>query len=370
MNAGDAHLTYCTNIHPAESWDAVRTNLETHVVAVKARVSPEAPFGVGLRLSARAARELVDVAGLRRWLDDRGLYVFTINGFPYGPFHGEPVKEAVYRPDWRESERVAYTDRLADILVELLPDGVEGTISTVPGCFRALDAPGTGDVMAASYARCAEHLAALERARGKRISIAIEPEPACAIETLSEAVTFFERHGLDRRYLGVCLDACHAAVEYEDLGAALAALSAANITVGKVQLGAGLRAAPLDDATRRALARFAEGTYLHQVVARRGDALTRFDDLPAALADADAGDGNYDEWRVHFHVPIFHAGFGALGSTQDFLADLLARHRRAPISTHLEAETYTWDVLPPELRDRPIVDAIAAELAWVLERLG
>ena len=44
-----------------------------------------------------------------------GLYVFTINGFPYGPFHGQPVKAAVYRPDWREAERGRYTADLAEL---------------------------------------------------------------------------------------------------------------------------------------------------------------------------------------------------------------------------------------------------------------
>ncbi|MBA2540729.1 MAG: metabolite traffic protein EboE [Deltaproteobacteria bacterium] len=381
MLVNGSHLTYCTNIHPAESWEEVRANLERFVVEVKARVSPDAPFGVGLRLSARAASELVGsrsrarlaspLGVLRRWLDERGLYVFTINGFPYGPFHGTPVKEQVYRPDWLEAERVEYTKRLADILIELLPDGVTGTISTVPGCFQARapwnpgDAGDAGRAMASNLARCAEYLAQLERDTGKHLILALEPEPCCVMETLGQAVEFFERHALDRRYLGVCLDACHAAVEFEQLGVALAQLRAANITIAKVQLGCGLRIAPVDAAAREALEPFAEGVYLHQVVARSGSELVRYVDLPEALADARAA----DEWRVHFHVPIFREHFGTLGSTQGDLAALLAEHRRMPISTHLEVETYTWDVLPAEFRAEPIVDAVARELAWVIERL-
>lgn len=357
MRVNGSHLTYCTNIHPGESWAEVRANLETHVLAVKQRVCPDAPFGVGLRLSARAAGEL-DPVELRRWLDERGLYVFTINGFPYGPFHGTPVKEHVYRPDWHEPERVAYTDRLADILVELVPDGVMGTISTVPGCFQTR----TGDpaVMAHHLARCAAHLRTLEERTGKRLLIALEPEPCCMIETLAQAVAFFETHQLDRRYLGLCLDACHAAVEFEQLDAALAAIRRANIAIGKVQLSCGLRST-----SRAPLERFAEGVYLHQVVARRGGELIRFVDLPDALAD----DRDADEWRVHFHVPVFREHFDALGSTQAELAALLAEHEVSPISDHLEVETYTWDVLPAEYRDEPIADAIARELRWVIERL-
>jgi len=360
MNLAGAHLTYCTNIHPGESWAEVRANLEQHVSAVKARVAPDRPFGVGLRLSARAAEEC-DLADLQRLLARNGMYVFTINGFPHGTFHGTPVKDAVYQPDWREPARVAYTNRLADLLVELLPDGVTGSISTVPGCFgRDADL----DLIAANVRRSADHLAALEARTGKRIMLALEPEPACVLETVADALAFFPRLP-DRRHLGLCLDACHAAVEFEDLPAALAELAGAAIPIAKVQLSCGLRIAPVTAEQRTALAAFAESVYLHQVVARSGDTLARYVDLPEALANAAGG----DEWRVHFHVPIFRAELGAFGSTQPFLAELLALHRRAPIAPHLEVETYTWDVLPPELRDEPIADAVARELRWVMERL-
>jgi sugar phosphate isomerase/epimerase len=368
VKVGGAHLTYCTNIHPGESWAEVEANLVRHVVAVKAQVSPDAPFGVGLRLSARAAQELIAGAlpALRRLLAAHDLYVFTINGFPYGTFHGAPVKDAVYRPDWREAERVAYTDQLADLLAQLLPDGIDGTISTVPGCFRARGGGPALSEIAANLERAAAHCAALERTTGKRITLAIEPEPCCLIETIDEAIALFADHLRGVSHLGLCLDACHAAVEYEDLATAIAKLRAAAIPIAKLQLSAGLRIAPVDAAQRRALERFADAVYLHQVVARRGEALTRYTDLPEALADP----ATTDEWRVHFHVPIVRAELGAFASTQDFLAELLAIQRRDPISTHLEVETYTWDVLPAELRDAPITDAIAAELRWVLERLS
>ena len=149
MNIAGAHLTYCTNIHPGESWAEVRANLEQHVAAVKARVAPDRAFGVGLRLSARAAEEC-EIGELKRLLARHDMYVFTINGFPHGTFHGTPVKEAVYLPDWREPARVAYTNRLADLLVELLPDGVTGSISTVPGCFGR---DGDLDLIAANVRR-------------------------------------------------------------------------------------------------------------------------------------------------------------------------------------------------------------------------
>jgi sugar phosphate isomerase/epimerase len=368
MRIGDAHLTYCTNIHAGESWAEVLANIERHVVAVKQRVAPDEPFGVGLRLSARAAAELAAGDALARFeqlLAAQRLYVFTINGFPYGPFHGTPVKDAVYRPDWTEPERVAYTNQLADLLARLLPDGVPGTISTVPGCFRARVLGGTARTIADHLARCAAHLADLEASTGKRITLALEPEPCCSIETLAEAVDFFAERVDDRRHLGVCLDTCHAAVEFEQLAPALDALRTAGIAIAKVQLSAGLAVTPVDDAARAALARYTEDVYLHQVVARRGHRLQRYVDLPEALADP----AHADEWRIHFHVPIFRAELGPFTSTQPFLGDVLATHRREPITSHFEVETYTWDVLPPELRDEPIADAVARELRWVLDRL-
>ncbi len=121
---GDVHLTYCTNIHAGETWSEVRQSLAAHVPQIKAQVSPQKQMGLGLRLSGIAAEELgapAALAQLRRFLSDHGLYVFTINAFPYGPFHGRPVKEDVYQPDWRMPERLDYSDRVAEILAALLP---------------------------------------------------------------------------------------------------------------------------------------------------------------------------------------------------------------------------------------------------------
>jgi len=368
MKVGGAHLTYCTNIHAGESWDEVRANLERYVVRVKARVAAKDHFGVGLRLSARAARELSsprEMSALRRWLDREGLYVFTINAFPYGAFHGTRVKEDVYRPDWLEDDRVAYTELCADLLATLLPAGVTGSVSTVPVCFHARACDDWREQAAGRIAHAARHLEQLEARTGRRVVLALEPEPRCVVETIAQAVALFEgplAH-VSREHVGVCLDACHAAVEFEDARAAVDALRGKGIAIAKAQLSCGLRIAPVDDAAREALAPFAEGVYLHQVVTRDG---RRYDDLPDALADRAAP---ADEWRVHFHVPIFRDALGPFTGTQAWLAELLAIQRADAFTPHLEVETYTWDVLPAEFRGEPVEDAIARELEWVLERL-
>lgn len=395
-----SHLTYCTNIHPGETWPEVRENLARHVREVKRRVCPDAPFGVGLRLSARAADELLrggTLAELKAFLGDNGLYVFTINGFPHGRFHGGVVKERVYLPDWRDPERVRYTNALADILAALLPDGIDGSVSTVPCAFRAhVRGPEDVRAMVENLLRSAAHLVAVREHTGRVIVLAIEPEPACHVETVAEAVAFFGDHlyaepavvrlahdtGLARadaaaalrRHLGVCLDTCHAAVEYEDPAAAVAGLREAGIPIAKVQLSAGLRLVRADRDARAAFAPYLDGVYLHQVVERRGSALARHVDLPDALAAmegaAAASTEFVPEWRVHFHVPIFHQRLGAFESTRDVLASVLAIHRESPVSAHLEVETYTWDVLPPEVRTPDVDDAVARELRWVLGELA
>jgi sugar phosphate isomerase/epimerase len=393
VNLGSGvHLTYCSNIHAGETWEEVQQALARHVPRVRDRLAPGARLGIGLRLSAQAADALAQpgqLAAFKAFLQREDLYVFTLNGFPHGAFHGTAVKEAVYRPDWRSAERVRYSCVLADLLAELLPaePGLEGSVSTVPGAYKA-EVRGAADVdaMRENIVRVAAHLVALERRTGRRITLALEPEPCCLLETVDETLAFFRDHqhagaaaaqlaalaGLDaagaaralRAHLGVCLDLCHAAVEFEDPARCAEAFAAAGIGVFKMQVSAGLAIARFDAATRDALGAYVDPVYLHQVVERRGGTLRRFADLPPALATWDDAAGR-DEWRVHFHVPVFHDDLGAFRSTRGFIVEMLRRQRARPVSRHLEVETYTWDVLPPALRATSVDEAIARELAWV-----
>jgi len=395
LGAG-VHLTYCSNIHPGESWAEVRANLGRHVLAVRDRLQPTGGFGIGLRLSARAAAELSApeaLAECRDFLAGQGLYVFTLNGFPYGAFHGTRVKEDVYLPDWRDPERLRYTNQLADLLAELLPDdpGLAGSISTVPGAFKpALGGPADVARMVEHLLQQVAHLVALQARTGRRIGLALEPEPHCFLETTAEAVAFFGQHlhspaavqrlaaltGLDtgaaeqalRTQLGLCLDLCHAAVEFEDAADCIRQLREAGIPVLKLQISAGLRLPTLDDAALAALRRFGDAVYLHQVVQRGPDGLQRFADLPEAFAALPPVRTGH-EWRVHFHVPIFLDRLAPFASTQAFVREVLALQRQQPVSAHLEVETYTWDVLPEPFRSGTVDEAVARELAWARTEL-
>ena len=391
----DCHLTYCTNIHAGETWPAIRDILAASLPRIRTLLDFTGPLAVGLRLSAAAAATLEspdELSAFCAFLADGDYYVPTINGFPYGAFHGQRVKENVYLPDWRDPARLEYSNRLARLLAHLLSgrQDIEGSVSTVPGAFGS-SVRGDADVkaIAANILRHAAHLVSLRRRTGTAVTLALEPEPACFIETIDDATTFFTRVLFDealvaavsreldvpltvdevRRHVGVCLDACHMAVEFEDAGEALEKLRLAGVRICKVQISSALQ---LDHRTaaelNAALAPFAEDTYLHQVVERTGAGLSRYVDLPDALAAVSAaasadGAGPRD-WRVHFHVPIFIQAMQHLETTQPYLVSLLQLLKREGFNGCLEVETYTWDVLPEAYRTVDVCTAIAREIAW------
>lgn len=389
---GLGHLTYCLNIHPTQTYADVMSALTGPAAEVKAVVAGDAAFAIGLRFSGEALEQLADPAkraALRSVLDQHSFEAVTVNGFPYGRFHGTRVKEEVYQPDWRSEARVRYTNALADLMADLAPPGEAVSLSTVPGTFKPL-AAGAEAQIADNLLRSVAHLIALQARSGVEIALAIEPEPACFLETITETVAFFESYlfsaaaaarvaalsgfGQEEaaralpRHLGLCYDVCHAAVEYEDPAGSLAALRASGIPVHKLQLSAALLIPEVTAQARQALDAYAEPTYLHQVIRRTADGLKNEVDLPDALARGADTDG--EEWRVHFHVPIFMRDLGAFSSTRDFLAEILTLHRTSPVSPHLEIETYTWDVLPKGLRGATVAEDIAREFAWVLAELN
>ena len=389
------HLTYCLNIHPGETWEENFAAIRDHAVRVRDRVAPGTPFGLGLRLSESAGTELFaendKLDAFRKYLNDAGMYVFTINGFPYGRFHGTAVKADVYAPDWRSEDRQMYTVGLAHILARLLPEGVTGSISTVPVAYRPW-ITGEADLRAAA-AMLAETLMALrgfERQTGRLIRLALEPEPDCFIETTDQAIAAlsgqlreFALQHLDRRcrlpadatgeawdrHIGVCLDTAHATVEFEDPAESVAKLRAAGVPLAKVQLSSALRVKPTAEGLDR-LEAFVDAVYLHQVKARTAEGtIVSFPDLPEALAAARADTGRFEELRVHFHVPLFYEGDEAFGSTSSLLTRELIDSAAAGGCDHFEIETYTFNVLPAHLRLPDVADSIAREYEWVMGRL-
>lgn len=389
---GGGTLGYCLNVHPTQTFAEVRAALLGPVREIKRLLCPDRPFGVGLRLSAEAAATPGVAAELASIFEGEGFAPFTMNGFPYGRFHGAPVKEAVYEPDWTTAERVAYSLSLAETMATLVPPGGFATISTVPGGY-APRLRGREAAVADGLLQAVAGLVRLKQSTGRTVALALEPEPWCLLDSTADAVAFFRAHlftdaaarrlgalsGLTAdeaaaalpRHLGLCLDVCHMAVNFEEPEEALAALAAAGIPIHKVQLSAALRIARVDALARERIAAFRDAVYLHQTVARAADGtVRRFVDLPQAL---ESSGGEDEEWRVHFHVPVFAEPESPLDSTRGALDRLLALHRGRPVAPHLEVETYTWDVLPADACGAgamSVVDGIERELRWVLERLS
>lgn len=367
------HIAYCTNVHRGETWAETFAALRVHTLAVRDRVCPaDEDYGIGLRLSDRASRELSEprkLAEFRRWLVTERCYVFTINGFPYGTFHGAPVKEAVYRPDWTDPERLDYTCRLFDLLGELLPEGVFGSVSTLPGSFKEFIAPAdAGDALQRIYAnliRCAVHAAEVSGRTGRSLRLALEPEPLGLFENTAETVRFLQP--LTEEFpgqFGVCFDACHFAVEFEEPARALEVFTKAGIPIVKLHLSAALKTRD-GELSRRRLRMFADDVYLHQIAVRSGSSpIMIYKDLDQALAsNRSAG----DEWRVHFHVPLHSPPDEGFGTTADELPGVLDWLESDPsLCNHLEMETYTWEVLPPDLRTPNVVDQLVREYDWTL----
>ncbi|MFJ3543090.1 metabolite traffic protein EboE [Streptomyces rubiginosohelvolus] len=371
------HLAYCTNVHPAETLDGVRAQLRDHCEPVRRRLGRDR-LGIGLWLARDAARTLIndpaELRALRSELDSRGLEVVTLNGFPYEGFGADEVKYRVYRPDWTEPDRLAHTTDLARLLAALLPDdATEGTISTLPLAWRT---PYDGDAEAARTARSAlttlaQRLDALAEMTGKSIRIGLEPEPGCTVETTADAIAPLTDVGHDR--IGICVDTCHLATSFEDPATALDALAAAGVRIVKSQLSAALHAEdPHLPEVRTALAAFAEPRFLHQTRTSTAAGLRGTDDLDEAVAGRALPDST--PWRAHFHVPLHAPPAPPLTSTLPVLRDTLARlvGGPAPLTRHLEVETYTWQALPAELRPRTrtqLADGIAAELTLARDLL-
>lgn len=390
------HLAYCTNIHRGETWAETFDSLKQHTLAVRERVCPRDAFAIGLRLSHQAAAGLSDPKTLRQfqtWLDQNGCYVFTINGFPFGRFHGECVKEQVYAPDWSSTERVAYTNLLFDLLAGLLPPGIEGSVSTLPCSFKGFQPSAAAQqIMRQNLWQTVTHIANVSAQTGRQLHLGLEPEPLCLLENTAEIVDFFEQlrteHDNDPRldaHLGVNYDTCHFAVEYEEPETALNALHTAGIKISKIHLSSALKASATPEA-REALRAFSDDVYLHQVIARdETGALKCFRDLPGALQSCETQDPSVQsgppesenfklktpaDWRIHFHVPLHASPAPPLENTNDHLLgalDWLAAHPQS--CAHLEMETYTWEVLPTELKSRDVVEQLVSEYQWTMDKI-
>ncbi len=385
MKFSSSHLSYCTNIHPAETWEQTFQVLQTHVLAVRDRLLADdvlalgEEFAIGLRLSAVAAQELLEgdqLEEFRMWLATTNTYVFTINGFPYGSFHGTRVKEQVFKPDWTHNDRLAYTKNLFSILAAIARPGTGASVSTLPGSHKTFHADES--LIFENLIHLAGWLGELEKETGLDLHLGLEPEPLGHFENTAETLAFFERlhqaapdSELIQRHIGVNYDACHFALEYDDAQSSLEALREAGIRISKIHLSSALALDPRDESALLAIRSFDEPVYFHQVLLRRQTGeIQRFIDLPAFFQELESGgldSQDFEKMRVHFHIPLDAEPALPLRSTRDQTLEVLAWQKTHPDACqHYEIETYTWAVLPSELQ-RPVEEQIAGEYRWVLD---
>lgn len=378
MSLSTLPLSYCTNVHPGRTVAEVRQGLAAYTAKVREQLNQ--PLAAGLWLANPVIEELGRQAGgaerLAEELAGQNLCCYTLNAFPFGDFHSARVKENVYVPDWTQPARLEYTTRCAEALATLMPEGIEGSISTVPLGFKAFERPADFlDRSIAQLLELAESLDDLHDSTGKVIRLAIEPEPLCVLETTAEALAFFDRlfraaeaagvAEIARRHLGLCYDVCHQSVEFEDVAASIARIDAAGIRINKVHITCAIEVQDPGEsaAARAALANYVEPRYLHQTFARaKSGGVVHEIDLTRELAlDPPPEFRDADTWRVHFHVPVNAETLGPLHTTRPDLVAALQAVAKLNYAPHLEVETYTWEVLP-DGGERDLVSGLLGEL--------
>ena len=398
MKLANAHLSYCSNIHPGESWQQILNNLNTYTTKIRKKITTSS-FGLGLRLSNEASKELLmddNLYKFKTWLDSEKLYVFTINGFPYGAFHHKVIKDQVHHPDWSTKERFNYTKRLIKIMAELLPENTSGSISTSPITYKywhktAKDISSITQISTQSLIEIVCYLIEIKERTGKNIHIDIEPEPDGLLESSIECIHFFESslipYGVPlisktfnltdnesekriKNHIQICMDICHFAVGYESPTTVIQQFKEYGIKIGKLQISAALSSGQLTkenkDIITSELSAFDEPIYLHQsVIKDQSGSLTQYKDLGDALNGINSSSS---EIRTHYHVPVFTDTYQHLCSTQSEIKETLAIWKKTPFTDHLEIETYTWSILPKKLQLDQI-DTIVREINWVKQEL-
>ncbi|MFM7244449.1 MAG: metabolite traffic protein EboE, partial [Planctomycetaceae bacterium] len=330
MAALPSLLGYCTNVHAGTNVDHVLSNLRACALPVRESMNADS-LGIGLWFSEDAAVEALRVGPLQRIrerLHEMALIPYTFNGFPQGDFHSAIVKHRVYQPTWWEPARAEYTRNLIQLIDQLLPLGMNGSISTLPIAWGS-PSP-TEDQLTQSAKHLAEIAIELNRlfeATGRHIVIAIEPEPGCALTDTASLRGFFDDFfsapriaestaSIVRKHITMCHDICHAAVMAEDQAHELRSNHEHGIRTAKVQVSSAIsvdweQLNPEERAQAvHQLSQFAEDRYLHQTMVISPDGVKHLhEDLPVVLKDPALRRG---QWRIHFHVPIYLQGWGHL----------------------------------------------------------
>lgn len=392
-------ITYCSNIYSGDTWQDIFLNLKKNIPEISSKVAQTKAFGIGLRLSNNAAIQMLEndnILIFQQWLNTNNYYVATINGFVYGNFYNTSIKNKVYKPDWTTLERANFNFTLIEILSKLCPIGGDVGFSTSPldykfGLHKKND-KSFNDLTLEYLVQLIKKLIYIEKKEGKTIHIDFEPEADCLLEKISDIVNFFENLLLVDlalkltnelnislteaktyifRHLRICYDICHQAVQFEDHLKNFEILSKSGIKIGKIQLSSALEinVKPntlidlIDD-----LNKFKDKIYLHQVVIKSFDgSFNKYRDLPEALENFE--DNNESFWRIHYHLPIFAKKYNNFLTTSEEIKTVINFLKTSSITSCLEIETYTWEILPEELKLN-LTQSIVREYEWIIEQFN
>ncbi|MFF0270406.1 metabolite traffic protein EboE [Kribbella sp. NPDC004536] len=359
-------LGYCSTAHPAADLDELVAGLDGCASAVRSGLDVSV-LGVGLwfphRLADRLANSPASLSKLRRALHRNRLEVVTLNGIPHA---GGLTGTSLYCPDWTDPERLRYTLDLIDVLADLLPgDAPYGSISTVPLAWRVPWSKARNLAAREAFDRVEQHLARTEARTGRRIRIAVETEPGCVLEMIGQAAAWLDRYSSPyggASLIGLGLDTCHLAVQFEDPAESFELLWRAGVDVVKAQLSvAPTLVDPGDASGRYVLGQLGVPRYLRQVREWGGPGV---DDV--AQSSQLSG---HAAWRMHAHLAAHAAPPDPLSATTGVLDDCLARLVGGghPLTHHLESEVYVWPRVPKS--QQALAKRITKELSWLRDRL-
>ena len=393
MSYQKAQLAYCSNVHPGASLTTVERNLSEHFSQVRQlRQLPE--MSSGLWLSAQTADELMSsaetLARFKQNLNDNGVLLTSLNGFPFGNFHLDVVKEKVYLPTWAEASRLTYTQQLAEILAACLPENINiGAISTLPFAYASTWSEELHQAAIKQLLELTCYLKTLEQKTNKRIVLCIEMEPDCVFQSTDELVNFFTNDLLPSalknkiskadvlRYIGCCFDTCHQAVMNENIEQSLSQINQAGIYIGKIQISNAIKATLNDQQSVTALTQlFQDQKFLHQ------SKIFNNNQFVAAVADLNEVElsqlltaQQQITANIHYHIPIHQTEFSqaflsstqvAITTTLDFVKNQLS------YQPYLEIETYTWLNLIADNHQQTfnLHQGLAAEFTWLEQALA
>jgi hypothetical protein len=327
---------------------------QNYTLAVREKVCPHAPFAIGLRLSERAAVELSDRKNTC-WNFSAGSKKIPATFSPSTDFLTASFTARASRNRFTArldfAGAVAYTNLLFDLLAELLPAGIEGSVSTLPGSFKEFH-PSTAKALKTirqNIWRCVEHIARVSEKTKRKLHLGLEPEPLCLLENSAETIPFLRAtprrtSKTTRASTNISASITTPAISPWNLRSRKTPCPACvnhGIKISKIHLSSALKVSPTPEA-REELKKFSDDVYLHQVVARdESGKLTKFrtllvlgrvSNLPTVWSNCLAGwwlGGGGNFWKL----PFLLLGVSALYTGGMFLNDAFDaefdRQRRA-----------------------------------------